>query len=106
MRPAEAVGDRDFRALPGAGYVIELAHSADRSELTALHDTLRVPRGQLYELHLRRDGGDWWLLLWGSFESIDAARAARADLPDGAAINAGWPRRIAPLQAEALRAGG
>ncbi len=26
---------------------------------------LQLPRGELYELHLQRDGGDWWVLVWG-----------------------------------------
>jgi septal ring-binding cell division protein DamX len=57
----------------------------------------------LYELRLARDGTDWWLLVWGHFGDIESARAARSDLPADAAVNAGWPRRIAPLQAEARR---
>jgi septal ring-binding cell division protein DamX len=90
--------------LSGSDYVIELAHSASTTEFAALRDSLRLTHGQLYELHLRRDNGDWWLLVWASFDSVDAARAARAELPADAAINAGWPRRIGALQAEARRA--
>jgi SPOR domain len=96
-------GNREFLALPAAAYVIELAHGSSRSDLSALHESLRLPNGDLYELHLTRDGGDWWTLVWASFESISAARAARSQLPADAAINAGWPRPIAPLQNEARR---
>jgi septal ring-binding cell division protein DamX len=74
--------------------------------LNTLRDTLHPSHGELYTLHLLRDGADWWLLLWGSFDSVESARAARGELPADTAINAGWPRRIAPLQAEAQRAGG
>jgi septal ring-binding cell division protein DamX len=110
MKPAPAQsalrgdrGNREFLALPASDYVIELAHSANAAELAALRTALQLPRGQLYELHLRRDNGDWWLLVWASFDSVDAARAARAELPADAAINAGWPRRIGVLQSEARR---
>jgi septal ring-binding cell division protein DamX len=96
-------GNREFLALPGSDYVIELAHSASAADVAALRTSLQLSRGQLYELHLQRDNGDWWLLVWASFDSVDAARAARAELPADAAINAGWPRRIGALQAEARR---
>ena len=84
---------------------MEIAHSANRAEIAALHANLHLPLGELYELHLMRDGGDWWLLVWGHFADIESARAARSDLPADAAVNAGWPRRVAPLQAEARKSG-
>lgn len=96
-------GNREFLALPSSGYVIELAHAASRADLASLRENLQLPSGDLYELHLSRDGGDWWALVWASFDSISAARAARNQLPTDAAINAGWPRQIAPLQNEARR---
>jgi septal ring-binding cell division protein DamX len=100
---SSARGNREFLALPASDYVIELAHSANAADFAALRASLQPTRGQLYELHLRRDNGDWWLLVWGSFDSVDAARGARAELPADAAINAGWPRRIGALQSEARR---
>ena len=95
--------NREFLALPASSYIVEIAHSAKRADLAALHASLHLPLGELYELHLTRDGGDWWLLVWGPFSDIESARAARSDVPADAAVNAGWPRRIAPLQAEARR---
>ena len=94
-------GNREFLALPPASYVVEVAHGANRAELDALRANLHVHLGELYELHLTRDGSDWWLLVWGHFADIESARAARSDLP----ADAGWPRRIAPLQAEARKSG-
>ncbi len=102
--PGAARGNREFLALPESDYVVELAHSANVADFAALRASLQLTRGQLYQLRLRRDNGDWWLLVWASFDSVDAARAARADLPADAAINAGWPRRIGVLQSEARRA--
>lgn len=97
------VGNREFLALPASSYIVEIAHSANRADLAALHASLHLPLGELYELHLTRDGGDWWLLVWGPFSDIESARAARSDVPADATVNAGWPRRVAPLQAEARR---
>jgi len=97
------LGNRGFLALPASSYIVEIAHSANRADLAALHASLHLPRGELYELHLTRDGGDWWLLVWGPFSDIESARAARSDVPSDATVIAGWPRRIAPLQAEARR---
>ena len=96
-------GNREFLALPSASYILEIAHSANRDELAALRTNLRLPFGELYELHLARDGNDWWLLVWGHFADIESARAARSDLPALPSVNAGWPRRSAPLQAEVRR---
>jgi hypothetical protein len=106
--PASGMGGSgaraDFLALPGSAYIVELAHAANKSDLDALRASLHPARGQLYELHLLRDGADWWLLLWGTFDNVDAARAARSELPSDVPINAGWPRLVAPLQNEARHA--
>jgi len=92
----------DFLDLSGDQYVIELARGDSQASIAAAHAALNLPHGQAYELHLRQNGGDAWLLVWGSFDDVDAARAARGELP--AAAHAGWPRRVAPLQAEVRRA--
>jgi septal ring-binding cell division protein DamX len=98
-------GNREFLALSSSSYIVELAHGASRSELEALRTSVHPSHGDLYELHLQRDGNDWWLLVWGAFDSVDAARAARSELSAEAPINAGWPRPVAALQNEARRAG-
>lgn len=99
--PPSAGGD--FMDLAGDRFVIELAHASRPSELAAARDAMRVPHGELYELHFRQNGADAWLLLWGSFDSIEAARAARSELAQSTSAAVGWPRRVAPLQAEARR---
>jgi septal ring-binding cell division protein DamX len=90
--------------LSGSSYVIELAHGSDKAQIDALRAALHPAHGTLYDVRLLRDGADWWTLLWGPFDGVDAARAARGELPTGAPINAGWPRPVAPLQNEARRA--
>jgi len=74
--PRAPSGNREFLALPGSGFIVELAHGADRGQLDALRDSVRPARGTLYTLHMLREGADWWLLVWGSFDSIEAASAA------------------------------
>lgn len=91
----------EFMSLPGDHFVIEMARASGKTELDAVKSSTHVPTGDLYEIHLRQNGADSWLLLWGSFDTIEAARAARNTISASAAP--GWPRRIAPLQAEARR---
>jgi hypothetical protein len=93
-----------FLDLPGDHFVIELAHGEREADVAAARASLHLPRGEVYELHLRQKGGDAWLLVWGSFDDVGAARAARAELP--ADVHVGWPRRVAPLQAEVRRVQG
>jgi septal ring-binding cell division protein DamX len=90
--------------LAGDRFVIELAHASRQSELAASRDAMKIPRGDLYEVRLRQNGADAWLLLWGTFDTIEAARSARSELAHGTSTTVGWPRRVAPLQAEARRA--
>ena len=87
--------DNEFANLPGEQYVLELAH-ADSADI----EIPAVPRGKVYKLHLRQNGAGRWLLLWGPFDSVESARAARDEIAAQGATP-GWPRRVAPLQAEA-----
>ena len=96
-------GGDDFLDLPGDRFVVELARGASESDLAAARTALNPSRGRLYSVHLRQNGADNWLLVWGSFDSIEAARAARAELAAQDAVTPGWPRKIAPLQAEVRR---
>ena len=89
--------DDEFASLSGEQYVLELAH-ADGADL----NVPVVPRGKVYKLHLRQNGAERWLLLWGPFESVESARAARDEIA-AQGTTPGWPRRVAPLQAEARR---
>ena len=90
--------------LPGDRFVIELAHATRRADLDTARQSIHVPRGDLYDVHLHPNGADRWLLLWGTFDTLDAARAARSELASTTAAPLGFPRRVAPLQAEARNA--
>ena len=78
--------------------MIELAHGERETDIAATRAALHLSHGEVYELHFRQNGSDAWLLVWGSFNDVGTARAARGELRTDA--HAGWPRRIAPLQAE------
>lgn len=101
-RAINSAGD-DFMSLSGDHFVVELAHAARRSDLTTTRDALHIAHGQFYEVHFRQNGGDAWLLVWGSFDTIEAARSARSELAQSSSAPIGFPRRVAPLQAEARR---
>jgi hypothetical protein len=92
--------------LAGDHFVIELAHGAHHADLDVARQSIRVPRGDVYDVHLHQNGADQWLLLWGSFDTIESARAARTELGSSTSSPLGFPRRIAPLQAEARNADG
>ncbi len=110
-RPADIAADteaipnglrdnNDFLALPGNRYVVELAHGNDPDGIMQLANAVGIPAGQLYRLHFTHNKTNAWMLVWASYESINAARSAFANLPNHGLLNAGWSRRIAPLQAE------
>lgn len=97
------LGAGEFRRLADTRYVVELASGASRSEVESRAAAAAPPQGRVYLLPLRRDGADWYLAVWGDFDSVDAARSARAQaLADGAA-GLGWPRRAGPLKQELVR---
>lgn len=92
----------DFLTLPAAEYVIELAHAGSAAGLGTARAAAHPSHGEVYELHLSQNGNESWLLLWGPFADLTAARAARDELAAQGATP-GWPRRIGPLQAEMRR---
>lgn len=103
-RPASTsralLGAAEFRRLADSRYVIELGsgHSRDAAERSATANA--AVDGPIYLLALQRDGESWYLAVWGDFDSVDAARRARAELLAGGATGVGWPRRAGPLKQE------
>lgn len=100
VEPAPAA--QDLLALPADAYVIELAHADSKAGLDAARAAAHPAHGNVYELHLQQNGIDAWLLLWGPFDDLESARAARAELA-AQGTTPGWPRRVGPLQTEARR---
>lgn len=101
-KPASVAAAQDFLALPATSYVIELTHTDSKAGLNAARAAGHPAHGKVYELHLRQNGIDAWLLLWGPFDDLQSARAARDGLVAQGATP-GWPRQVGPLQAEARR---
>ncbi|MDC8011341.1 hypothetical protein [Tahibacter soli] len=89
-----------FRTLADSRYVLELARGADRSAVEAAAAQATLPRGEVYLLALTRDGASWYVALWGDFDSIDSARAARGEALASGIADVGWPRRVGPLKQE------
>ncbi|MEZ5461007.1 SPOR domain-containing protein [Dokdonella sp.] len=90
----------DFMKLPGSHYTLVLDSARSPTEFNALVATLEDLPGNLYLVGLNMPDGRWYSLCWSNFDSLDAARGARADLPADAPIASGWPRRISLLQSE------
>ena len=100
--PPAAVGLLDgnaFRALDSSHFTLELANAKSPQPLRELAARLQLS-GAVYLVHLRSPESDRWLLTWADYASQAEARSARSMVPADAAINSGWPRRLAPLQNE------
>lgn len=97
-RDTALLGATEFRRLGDSRYVIELASGNSRD---AVESEAGAPtRGEVYLLPLTRDGEAWYVAVWGDFESVDAARSARAEALASGASRVGWPRRVGPLKQE------
>lgn len=95
----DLLGGNDFAALDGSRFTLEIANAPSAAPLHALAARLALD-GAVYLIHLRSPDADRWLLTWSDHATQAQARAARALVPADAAINSGWPRRVAPLQRE------
>lgn len=92
-------GSSEFRRLGDGRFVLELASGADRGHVEDTAAGLALGRGEIYLLPLQRDGAPWFVAVWGDFDSVDAARAAR-DEAAAAGATPGFPRRVGPLKQE------
>ncbi|MCB1575571.1 MAG: hypothetical protein KDI80_16485, partial [Xanthomonadales bacterium] len=99
----EVLGADEFARLPGSHYTVVLASVRDPATLGTLIAAMADRPGALYLLKLGMPDGDWYSLCWSEFDDVEAARAARVQLPDEASLSSGWPRRIGLLQAEIAR---
>lgn len=92
------LGATEFRRLGDSRYVIELASGSSRDAVE--REAAAPAHGEVYLLPLQRDGAAWYVAVWGDFDSVDAARSARAEALANGATRLGWPRRVGPLKQE------
>ncbi len=97
---ASLQGARAFGKLPPAHFTLQLAHASSAEGFPELIQQMGIDFRQCYVLRVRRDGGDWWVLAYGSFEDVNAAKAALVDVRPAPGMTAVWPRRIGYLQGE------
>lgn len=97
-RETALLGESEFRRLGDSRYVIELASGSSRDAVE--NEASLYAHDNVYLLTLKRDGEAWYLAVRGDFDSVDAARAARAEALAGGATRVGWPRRVGPLKQE------
>jgi hypothetical protein len=81
--------------------VLELAHGTDRASAEATISGLALAQGRFYSLRLH----DAYVIVWGPFDTIDSARAARNEAAAAGVTGVGFPRRVGPMQEEVRRAG-
>lgn len=80
--------------------MLELASGSDRSAVEYEAGRIAPTHGEIYLLPLSRDGAPWYVAVWGDFDTVEAARAARGEAIAVGAMRAGWPRRAGPLKQE------
>ena len=97
---ASLQGARAFAQLPPGYFTLQLAHAASAENFPTLIQQLGINHHQCYVLRVRRTDGDWWVLAYGSFEDVNAAKAALVDVRPAPGMTAVWPRRIGYLQSE------
>lgn len=93
-------GARAFATLPASHYTLQLAQAATATDFPRLIGALGLDRNDCYLLRVDRDGGDWWVLVYGVFIDANSARIAASQLPVAAGMSAVWPRRVGYLQGE------
>jgi hypothetical protein len=93
-------GARAFASLPPGHFTLQLAHAATAQGFPRLIQQLGIDVRQCYVLRVRRDGGDWYVLAYGSFVDAGAAKSALKDIPPAPGMTAVWPRRVGYLQGE------
>jgi hypothetical protein len=96
----DVLGAEEFARLPSTHYTVVLASVRDPATLGTLIAAMADRPGALYLLKLGMPDGDWYSLCWAEFDNVEAARAARVQLPDETSLSSGWPRRIGLLQTE------
>ncbi len=105
-RPARIISSSardatELLALPATSYTIQLTAARSFQGFAAFRQDLGVAVEDTFVIRVSRSGQDWWLMLWRDFPDLNSARDAAATLPKRGQF---WPRRLAPLQAEARAA--
>ncbi len=97
-----ALGADDLLALPADHYTVQLTAARSLRGFTELRQTLQLAVEDTFVVQVKRNGEDWWLMLWRSFPDVDSARNAAATI----STQALWPRRLGPVQTEVRAAKG
>jgi hypothetical protein len=88
LSPADWVSQQDPRH-----YTLQLASSTRRSKIEKYYQQYRISeRGGYY--HYRREGRDWYALVYGSYPTVSAAKAAIENLPEELRKWKPWVRRF------------
>jgi len=83
-------------------FTVQLAAAESERAIEAVMRRMNLP-GELVVVQSERHGKQWYALIYGSFASMDAARAIIERLPVPLKQAGPWPRRFASLQSELSR---
>ncbi len=76
--------------------------SAEKS-LSLFMELHTVPRADLYIYQATRNGKPWYVVIYGQYKSIQAARSAAKNLPDTLANMDSWAKKYQSVQQELQR---
>lgn len=79
-------------------YTVQLASMRERSSVDRFFSLHALSDQAIAVAKIRRDGGDWYLILFGAWPSLADARNAVAELPTGVQSERPWTRRLGPIQ--------
>jgi len=99
LAPTEWVRQQNARH-----YTLQLASSTLRSKIERYYGQYRIA-GQGGYFHYRRNGRDWYALVYGAYPTVSAARLAIDNLPEALRTWKPWVRRIRDIQKEMLPPG-
>lgn len=96
LSPADWVGQQNPKH-----YTLQLASSTRLSKIEKYYTQYRLT-GQAGIYHYRRDGRDWYALVYGAYPNAGAAKAAIGNLPEELRKWSPWVRRFGDIQKKML----
>lgn len=109
VEPRESAGAEEKQdgqawlwAQSGDQYTVQLAASLDSDAIQRFIKS-QPDLPELHYVHIKQRGRDWYISLYGSYNSFGAAKTAVDQLPSSMRKNSPWIRRLAKLQSLAPR---
>lgn len=87
----------------GDQYVLQLIGATEVKTIGNFVARATLPEHRLTLLRARRNGEDWYTLIYGLYPDAETARKERGKLPPWVRENNPWPRRVSEVLEESYR---